>query len=115
MAPKYREVFPNERADLERLLGSGNEEAIMEALVSAAFYDPEWKWVQTTCLRFLDHPDKRVRCSAATCLGHVARIHRRLDIEIIVPRLIALSGDPSIRPHAETALDDINHFIVRPQ
>ena len=43
-----------DRAEIERLLESGNEQAIIDALLSAACYDADWRWVQTTCLRFLD-------------------------------------------------------------
>lgn len=114
MGMKYHEIFPMERADLERLLNSGNEKAIIDALLSAAFYDPDWKWVQTTCLRFLDHPEKWVRWNAATCLGHIARIHRRLDTEIVVPRLMALKADASIASNVDDALDDIKWYL-RPQ
>jgi len=65
---EYQEIFPMDRASLEGLLESGNEAAIIDALLSAAFYDPDWKWVQTTCLRFLGHPAKWVRWNAVTCL-----------------------------------------------
>jgi hypothetical protein len=111
---EYHEIFPMEREDLERLLDSGNEKFIIDALLSAAFYDPDWKWIQTTCLRFLDHPEKSVRWNAATCLGHIARIHRQLDIEIVLPRLMALKADPSIAANVEDALDDIKWYL-RPQ
>ena len=111
---EYHEIFPMDRADLERLLESGNEKAIIDALLSAAFYDPDWKWIQTTCLRFLDHPKTDVRWNAATCLGHVARIHRKLDVEIVVPKLMSLKADAAIAPNVEDALDDIRWFL-RPQ
>ncbi len=55
---EFHEVYPMERAELERLLSSGNEKAIIDALLSAAFYDPGWRWVQATSLGFLDHPEK---------------------------------------------------------
>lgn len=83
-------IFPMDRSDLERLLASGNEKAIIDALLSAAYYDPDWKWVQATCLRFLDHPETNVRWNAATCLGHIARIRKQLDREILVPKLTAM-------------------------
>lgn len=55
MGLEYHEIFPMERADVERLLNSGNQQAIIDALLGAAFYDADWRWVQATCLRFLDH------------------------------------------------------------
>jgi hypothetical protein len=108
---EYHEVFPMDRADLERLLESGNEKAIIDALLSAASYDADWRWVQTTCLRFLDHPAKWVRWNAATGLGYIARIHRKLDTEIVVPRLLALRADAEIASNVEDALDDIKWYL----
>jgi len=107
----YYEIFPIDRRELEKLLESGNENAIVEALLSAAYYDPDWRWVQGQCLRFLDHADRNVRWNAATCLGHVARIHRNLDLELVLPRLLVLKGDASIAPSVEEALADIRFFL----
>jgi len=109
---EYHEIFRMDRGDLEKLLESGNENAIIEALLSAAYYDPDWRWVQGLCLRFLDHADRNVRWNAATCLGHIARIHRNLDLELVLPKLIALKADPSIASSVEDALGDI-HFFLR--
>ena len=109
---EYHEIFPIDRCDLERMFESGNEHAIVEALLSAAYYDPDWRWVQGLCLRFLDHSDRNVRWNAATCLGHLARIHRDLDLELVLPKLQELKGDPLVASSVEDALDDI-HFFLR--
>lgn len=108
---EYREIFPMDRSDLDKLLESGNENAIVEALLSAAFYDPDWRWVQGVCLQFLDHADRNIRWNAATCLGHIARIHRDLDLELVLPKLLALKGDPLIGSSVEDALGDIRFFL----
>jgi hypothetical protein len=102
------------RPELEALIESGNEKAIIDALLSAAYYDSDWRWVQGVCLRFLDHTDLRVRSNAAICLGHIARIHRNLDLDVVLPKLLALKGDAAIAPWVEDALEDI-HFFLRVQ
>lgn len=111
---EYHEIFPMDRAGIERLLESGNEKAIIDALLSAAFYERDWQWVQETCLRFLDHPAKWVRWNAATCLGHIARIHKKLDLEIVLPKLLAAKNDIEIASNVDDTLDDIN-WHLRPQ
>jgi len=58
---KYHEPLPMSRPELEASIESGNQTAITEALLSAAFYDADWRWVQGICLRFLDHADPIVR------------------------------------------------------
>ncbi len=108
---KYHEIFPMGRPELEVLLESGNESAIIEALLSAAYYDPDWRWVQGVCLRFLDHAEVAVRSNAATCLGHIARIHKTLDLELVLTRLLPLKRDAAIGPWVEDALEDIRFFL----
>jgi len=100
-----------DRAKLELLLESGNETAIVDALLSAASYDADWQWVQSVCLRFLDHPAKNVRWNAVTGLGYVARIHGKLEKETVVPRLQALRTDSDIGSNVEDALEDINWYL----
>ncbi len=99
------------RPELEALIESGNESAIIESLLSAAYYHPNWRWVQGVCLRFLDHSDVGVRSNAATCLGHIARIHKNLDLDLVLPKLLPLKGDPAIGPRVEDALEDIRFFL----
>lgn len=99
------------RSELDALIDSGNEAAIIEALLSAAYYEPDWQWVQGVCLKFLDHADLGVRSNAAICLGHLARIHKKLDLELVLPKLLALKSDEALRPWAEEALGDIYFFL----
>jgi len=108
---KYHEVLPMSRAELEVSLDSGNVEAMYAALLSAAYYDADWRWVQQRCLGFLNHSDNSVRWVAATCLGHLARIHGQLDVEIVLALLVPLKSDPEIGPGVEDALDDIKFFL----
>jgi hypothetical protein len=108
----YREIFPLTRPELEKLIESGNETAITDALLSAAYYDSVWRWVQDLCLRFIRHADRGIRSNAVICLGHIARIHRTLDINIVLPQLAALKEqDPSITPWVEEAVEDIRFFL----
>jgi hypothetical protein len=108
----YHEIFPLSRPELERLIESGNETAITDALLSAAYYDSDWHWVQDLCLRFMDHADRGIRSNAVICLGHLARIHRALDVEVVLPELAALkTEDPSLVPWIEEAIEDIHFFI----
>jgi hypothetical protein len=62
---RYKEIFPMDRRELEALIESGNDDAIIDALLSAAYYDPDWRWTQGVSLRFLDHAALGVRSNAA--------------------------------------------------
>lgn len=82
-------------------------------LVNVAFHDPDWRWVQDKCLELAQHPDSAVRQIAATCLGHVARIHQKLDLEKVAPVLnqLLLDSELYVRGCAEDAIGDIKMFM----
>lgn len=108
---KYHEPLPMSRPEVEASIESGNQTAITEALLSAAFYDADWRWVQGLCLRFLDHTDPVVRWYAACCISHIARIHAVLDLDLVLPKLFSLKTDADIGPFIEEVLEDIRHWI----
>jgi hypothetical protein len=108
---QYREVQKRDRPDIELLLRSPEKMDRLDALLSATYYDPEWRWVQSRCLEFLSHGDHEERGLAATCLGHLARIHKELDIELVLSRLSPLKNDPLVGSSVQDALDDIRFFL----
>lgn len=110
---KYVPVKQRTREEIERVLNSDVPEQIGEGLWSAAYYDPDWRWVQTQCLYFLTHQDLRLRCNAAICLGLLAVFHNKLDTEVVVPALEKAAEDPEVKAWAEDSLADIQHSLNR--
>jgi len=80
-------------------------------MLRLAFHDPDWRWVQDLCLRWTTDPDWQVRNGVVLALGHVARIHRRLDRDRVVPVLRTLSEDPRLKGTVDDALEDIDMFV----
>lgn len=108
---EYQAVVERDRGEIEILLRSNDRQNIQAALLSAAYYDPEWRWVQSQCLAFTRSSDHNVRWVAATCLGHLARIHRQLDLELVLNRLVEMRADPLVKAGVEDALEDIRFFL----
>jgi hypothetical protein len=108
---QYREVQERDRDEIELLLRSPEKMDRLAALLSATYYDPDWRWVQSRCLDFLSHADYEERRLAATCLGHLARIHKQLDIELVLSRLAPLKNDSLVGNSVQDALDDIRFFL----
>ncbi len=108
---RYQELAPLSRAEAERRLLSDDPAVVCQALVDVAFYEPDWRWVQEHCLRLADSVDPSLRGIAATCLGHLARIHRTLDMDRALPVLRRLQQDEALHGQADDALDDIRTFI----
>jgi hypothetical protein len=105
----YREPQPISRAEAEHIFASGDADAIASALVDITFHDRDWRWVQNKCIGFARVDNSVVRQAAVTCLGHVARIHRKLDLETVLPVVDELSGGPALT--TQDALDDIRMFV----
>ena len=108
---QYKAVLERGRSEIELLLGSGDGTEITDALLSAAYYDSDWSWVQGQCLTFSHHEDRNVRSVAAICLGHLARIHRQLDLELVLQRLVEMRSDPIVAAAVNDALEDIKFFL----
>jgi hypothetical protein len=107
----YREVQERDRQEIELLLRSPEKMDRLDALLSAPYCDPDWRWVQNRCLDFLSHADHEERGLAATCLGHLARIHKQLDIELVLASLAQHKDDPFVGSSVQDALDDIGFFL----
>ena len=102
--PKYVPVEHMSRAEIVRDLAGDDPKRISDALYSATYHDPEWRWVQDECLKFLKHSDVRVRWTAATCLGDLAMFHKVLDLPRVVPEILEAAKEDAIRPAAEFSI-----------
>ena len=99
------------REQVEAMLTSQESAKIVPALLSAAYYDPDWRWVQTQCLVHLTNPDLSVRRVAANCLGLVAVFHHKLDSALVISALRRAAEDPEVRSWAEDSIEDIQHTL----
>ena len=110
---KYERIEPIDKARAKKLLANGDREAICRTLVSVAMFESDRRWAQAQCLRFAKHPDSFVRGVAATCLGHLARIHGAIDEDDVVPvvRELLHDSDPETRGKAQDALSDFSTFL----
>ena len=97
---------------VELLLQSGDTKIVLNTLLSIAFYDNDWQWVQDTCLRLIDgHKDQQVIELAITCIGHTARVNGMIDKEIVSAKFDSLKHDPQLAGRIEDAWGDIMTFV----
>ncbi|KAF0249289.1 MAG: hypothetical protein FD167_1311 [bacterium] len=110
----YKEIIPLSCEEAQKKIHSGNIEEICDALVSIAFFEPDWHWAQSIFRKFVNHKDENVRGLAILCFGHLARIHQQLNTEIVVPIIIQALTDSStfVKEHADSALDDVLMFCT---
>lgn len=114
--PEYREVPKWSRRFALSELDSGDTRRIVEALLSFAFNDEDWQFVQNLLIRYSNHQEQNIRYMAMLCFGHLCRIHRTIDKDRVLPILQAGLKDEEkyVRGAAEDALSDIEMFYGRP-
>lgn len=81
---------------LQLVLSGGGREASMAAVADAWASGDFW-----------------LRVNAVQCIGHMARIHGKVDVASAIPMLreAAGSGEFDLSGAADTALDDLETFI----
>jgi hypothetical protein len=110
---KYEEMPPIERDEAIAELESQDTARVSCALVRLALNDPDRAWLEDVLAAHLQSNDTWVRGVAATCAGHVARLHGALDTARMVPLIERLFADPTTMGQAEDALDDIEIYVGR--
>jgi hypothetical protein len=111
---KHAAVERRTREQVEAMLASGEAAKIVPGLSSAAYYDPDWRWVQAQCLFYLTNGDNSVRIAAASCLGLLAVFHKKLDADLVLAALRKAAENPEVRAQAEESIDDIQHTLGLP-
>ncbi|WP_148709634.1 MULTISPECIES: hypothetical protein [Pseudomonas syringae group] len=107
----YKNSPVYDRSTVEKALDSKEIKSFCEALLSIAFYDPDWEWAQRKFLDGLESSNPDIRGLSATCLGHVARIHQKLDKVRVITAFRDHLNDSAISGWIEGALSDIDTFV----
>ena len=107
---EYQGIDPIPRPEAEAIFRGCDLEKTRLTLVRVAFHEPDYEWAQDRCLEFCNHDDAEVRGVAVTCLGHIGRIHGKLNMSKVGPVLERLLSDPLVAGRVEDALSDIKRF-----
>ena len=109
----YEEIPVLTRSEIEACFQkTSHRDQVTRALLSAALYDDDFDWVQQQCLNFLTGPDTSLRCTALVGLGHLARLHGRMD-QVALDHLAQAELDPALAGYVSDVRDDIEIFITR--
>jgi hypothetical protein len=110
---KYETIEPISKDQAERLFSESERETICRTLVRIAMFEVDRHWAQSQCLRFAVNKDSAIRGVAATCLGHLARIHRAIDEDEVIPvvRKLLQDSDPQTRAIAEDTISDFSIYL----
>jgi hypothetical protein len=111
--PNYAPVPHRSRDEINTSLLSGNSKEIRDALISAAYWDEDWRWVQQKLINFAEHDDDLVLWAVIAGLGFLAAFHGEIDEETVLPVLNRLKDRPALAGDVEETLAEIDHFVVR--
>src|SRR2546423_8942048 len=92
----YEEIPPLSRSEGLQMLLEGDGPTRSRALLAFALHDEDWRWVQDLSLELAGDADPAIRATAALALSHLARIHRKLDLDKVLPVLDRLRQDSAI-------------------
>lgn len=108
---KYEAIEPISKSEAENSLLSGDDALIRHTLIRLAHHVDDWRWAQSKCLHFAQHGNLNVRSTAILCLGHLARLHGKLDMDRVLPVLEECQQVESLRGRVDDVLDDIAIFV----
>ena len=106
----YKSCPLTDRVTFLKTLQGSDLEAICSQMIGFTEYEADWKQAQNTILMCLRDPRPEVSALAVTCLGHIARIHGKIDKEIVKQQLASMYIQNDMQGRIEDALDDINSF-----
>lgn len=110
---KYVMVIRRKREDILSALESGDVQKIRDALISAAYWEDDWRWAQYQLLRFVDHESDLVKWAVATGLGFIAVFNGEIDESLVLPVLAKLrkSRDEFVAGSAEESEWEIKRYV----
>jgi hypothetical protein len=101
------------REEIIASLSSGSRNEIRDALISACYWDKDWKWALQQLRKFAEHGDDLVLWAVATGVGFIAAFNGEIDepeAHSILTRLKA-NTNSAVAAAAEEAEADIEHFV----
>jgi hypothetical protein len=109
----YAPIPRRTRESIQEALSTGNPNSIHDALLSAAYWDDDWRWAQQQLVNFAESDDDKILWAVALGLGYVAVFHGEIDEEKVRPILSRIRKKPSLVDVAQESLEEIDHFVTR--
>jgi hypothetical protein len=107
------DIWRRSREEVIASLSSGSRDEILDALISACYWDKDWKWAFQLLGKFSEHGDDLVLWAVATGVGFIAAFNGEIDqheAQFILTRLKA-NANSAVAEAAEEAEADIAHFV----
>jgi HEAT repeats len=102
-----------DRAFIARAEREDDLAALVRGVIAVALHDRDFVYAQDLCLRLARHTNFNVRGNALQAMGHLVRMHHRLDEAEVRPVLERSLHDGSeyVRSQAEEARDETTRVL----
>jgi hypothetical protein len=106
--PKLYRPKERTRAEIEGLLLDSDPMVVYRAIIDAANYEPDWRWLQQRCVDLLQMSrDKTVRTGAIHGIQFLTAARGEIDPDVVMPALLEAQNEPDLAGTAQGALNDI--------
>ncbi len=82
-----------------------------KALLSITFNDDDWRFIQNLCIELIVTNDRNSGLLAVTCIGHIARMHHKIEKRKIAKAFKKRAGNTDFEGRINDALKDIEMFV----
>lgn len=112
-ALSYVPVRRRTRQEILASLSAAEPQEIRDALISAAYWDEDWRWAEQQLVKFAEHNDELVLWAVIAGFGFIAAFHGEIDLDVVLPILERLKDRPALAGDVEETLAEIDHFVIR--
>ncbi len=109
----YEEIKKFSKQEVEKAISKDDPKELLYAVLSVTLYSENADYAEKICVQLSNHKHFNVRGNAILGFSHIARIHEKLNENIVKPIVEnALKDDNEyVRVQAEGAKEDLEHYL----
>ncbi len=110
---KYEKIKEYNESEIKIAIADNNADELLYIVLSVALYSDDFEYAENFCVNLSAHENFAVRGNAIQGFGYIARIHGKLNAEIIKPIIKKALKDENefVRGNAVDAKDDTKTFL----
>lgn len=110
---KYEIIEQLSKEGIEEAISRDNSKELLYAVLSVALYSEDSEYAEKICIQLSKHKNFNVRGNAILGFSHIARIHEKLNENLVKPIILKALKDEDeyVRGHAEDVKEDIEHWL----
>lgn len=110
---KYKTIKELSIEEIETALSKDDPKELLYVVLSVALYSEDSDYAEKICVQLSKHKNFNVRGNAILGFSHIARIHGKLNENLVKSIIIKALKDKSkyVREQADGAKDDVENYL----